>query len=161
DSLTERLNGGPFAFAPDSKTLAIASADGTASLWDAATGQLRAALNDAQEPFAFSPDSKTLATFMGLDDNGNSIGVQLWDAASGQLKSMLRGAGGPLAFSPEGRTLATEGDAHTVWLWDVASRQIKTTFDYDPENYIASLHRIAFSPDGRTLAIGVGTGGSG
>src|SRR5262249_5294766 len=52
-------------FAPDSQTLATASADGTARLWDTASGEQRHTLQghkDAVWSVTFSPDGKTVAT---------------------------------------------------------------------------------------------------
>ena len=52
------------AFSPDGKTLATAGDDGTARLWNLATGQQIRSLTIGSVPVisvAFSPDGKTLA----------------------------------------------------------------------------------------------------
>lgn len=57
-----------------------------------------------------------------------------------------------MAVSPDGKTLATGSVDKTVRLWDLASRQVRTTL---PEQGSAVLC-LAFSPDGSTLASGSG-----
>ena len=66
------------AFSPDSKTLATGDDDGTARLWNLATGQQIRSLatgSDGVWSVAFSPDGKTLATG---DDDGTA---QLWNVS--------------------------------------------------------------------------------
>ena len=66
------------AYSPDGRTLASASADGTARLWDLATGKLTATLQSpAARAYcvAFSPDGKTLAVGYG----GPAAWCRLWD----------------------------------------------------------------------------------
>lgn len=90
-------------------------------LWDVATGQLKAVLNDRGTVLSivFSPDGKLVAT--GAD---KEHAVKLWDVATGKLVATLDGPRlpYPLAFSPDGRTLATSGEKGAVLLWDVPAR---------------------------------------
>src|SRR5262245_59369155 len=73
------------AYAPDGKTLATGSKDGTVRLWDAA-GKERATLPGHERmvtALAFAPDGKALATA------GYDKGIKVWDAAGGKPTATL------------------------------------------------------------------------
>ncbi|MEV4740697.1 helix-turn-helix domain-containing protein [Streptomyces sp. NPDC049555] len=136
------------AFSPDSRTLATASDDHTAKLWDAASRRLLATLTghtDRVRAVAFSPDGRTVATA------GRDRTVKLWDARTHRPIVTLTGHAGAVngvAFAPDGRTLATAGDDGTVRLWDVAARRSAGVLD----DGNGAVWRVAYAPDGRTLA---------
>ena len=94
------------AFSPDGTLLATASHDGTARIWDLATGTTRTTLqgHTGTRGVAFSPDGTLLAT---ASDDGTA---RIWDLATGippapPCKATRRPE--RVAFSPDGALLAT------------------------------------------------------
>jgi WD40 repeat protein len=57
-----------------------------------------------------------------------------------------------VAFSPDGKTLATDSDDDSIRFWDVASG--KQRFAIKADGSKTALTRLAYFPDGKTLASG-------
>jgi WD40 repeat protein len=151
-------------FSADGSRLVCGAQDGTAKVFDVATGKELVQLKHKGRVAtgAISPDGRVVA--VSAADNK----VHVWDVASGKKTMALDYPDlvWSAAFSPDGRLLATGtgaapigaaadlrfpvGDDNTIRLWDAASgklvRQIK-----GHDHAVASL---AFSPDGRRLASG-------
>jgi WD40 repeat protein len=147
---------GSLLFSPDDKVLAV-QGEREISLLDPATGKLLHHLRGEQlaRVFAFSPDGKLLVTTGPSSDPkgaGGNYSVSLWDTATGRQVSVLRGHGHVIhsaAFTPDGRTLVTACYSNRVYRWDVASRELRQSFDLPlPAGKVACL-----SPDGGTLAV--------
>ncbi len=137
-------------FSPDGKTIATASQDKTARLWDVATGQPIGAImrhDDHVDRVTFRPDGRLIAT-ASLDKT-----VRFWDARSGQpIGPVLQhpAAVYSLEFHPLGRMIATGCFDGAVRLWDAGTgRQIGP-----PMRGIGFLFRLVFSTDGKTIASG-------
>ena len=113
------------AFSPDSKVLAVGSADKTVRLWNVAQpahpSQIGPPLTGPSGyvwAAAFSPDGKTLA--VGVTDGT----VWLWNVAQPAHPLLTATLTGPaedvysVAFSPSGAQLAATSFEGTVHLWD-------------------------------------------
>ncbi len=130
----------------------------------AATTESVSRLAGARGLLTEQPDRGVLLALAGvrLDDSAASRAnllavLSTWP----QLIGAARVPGGPLwglEVSPDGRTLATYDDHNEVWLLDAATRQVEDSFDADGGRpQIANwpgMSPLAFSPDGRTLAVG-------
>jgi WD40 repeat protein len=109
------------------------------------TTVLRADGIKAMTGVAFSPDNKWVASgaFAGK--------VKLWDAATGREIRALDGLKYDVygvAFSPDGQIVAAA--AKHIVLWNAATGETLRTIE-------ESGGELAFSPDGRLLAVGRGT----
>ena len=129
------------AYSPDGKTVATASADGTARLWDTATGKpVGPPLQHVREvrAVAYSPDGKSILT--SSDDHT----ARLWDTATGRQIGPYFPHGDRVlkwAYSPDGKSVLTASDDHTARLWPRAAgrkrlspRHVLARGDHQPGN---------------------------
>ena len=129
-------------FSPDGKLLASASMEGTAKIWDFATGNLIATLTGHVGyvwAAVFSPDGKLLATC------GHDQTIKLWDTATWREVATLIGHTNEVfsvAFTPDGSRLASASNDKTVKLWDVARRQEVLTL----KDHTDQVWSVAFTP---------------
>ena len=143
------------AFSPDGTHIASASDDGTAKLWEAATGREVLTFRGHSGPIsrlAFSPDGRRIASA------STDRTVMLWDVATGQEVATLRGHSVPVwgvAFSPDGSRIASVGgdrarpdDPGEMKIWAAATGLVLHAI---PVHYTFSVC-VAFSPDGRHVA---------
>ena len=106
-------------FSADSRKIAIAEDNYSASIWDVESGKLLKTLvghSDDIVAMTFSPDGSIVAT------GSNDSTVKIWDVATGTLLKTLTGE--PLRitsvrFSPDGATLLTSNLSGNVSLWRV------------------------------------------
>ena len=140
---------------------ASADSDGKILVWNLPDAKSARTLSHgaAVRALAVSLDGKTIAS--AGDDNA----VQLWNAADGKLIRKLTGPTDWLlavALSTDGKFVAAGGQDGKLWLWETATgRKVfdvpssppvpKGTTPLPPTNVVSA---IAFSPDGKTIALG-------
>jgi WD40 repeat protein len=156
------------AFAPDGRTVTSVSFDGGLLTWDAASGKIvrQMTLADDQtqralgaaglrmNTLALSADARYAATgTMYATSN-----VRLWDLRTGQVAcdfeaSKASGSFG-VAFTPKGDRLAAAGLMKFINVWDTESGQDSTKLTYTLSDDMTGTGapRVAFAPDGKTLA---------
>ncbi|MEU8708990.1 serine/threonine-protein kinase [Streptomyces sp. NPDC048565] len=162
------------AFSPDGKTLASVAADTRGVLlWSTDTGRLVKTFavdrEDSYSGVMFSPDGKVLA--------GVGNGIRMWDLETGSLtstltdhheflmaaeyrpgKAVIAGAGANPVEDPEGPV------GRSISLWDVSTGRVTATLTGvapDSNGLVLRVPVLAFSPDGKALAAGLGSIGSG
>jgi len=158
------------ALSPDGLTLLTSGEDGTARLWDAFTGELRATMRGERGKIVkidFSGDSRTALT---VAEDGTA---RLWDAKNGQGRAVIREPPGttdiallspdglrflticqenPIIYDDKGRPRRNpnDNDKAAVTLWDAATGKRIS----DLAGHTGHINDAVFSPDGQTLLTG-------
>ncbi|WP_431954167.1 AAA family ATPase [Actinacidiphila sp. bgisy167] len=136
------------AWSPDGCWVATASRDGTARIFDAASGRCTRVLPSQGamvEGVTWSPDAARVATV------GREHVVRIWDAATGEPVRLLTGAGDigrQVAWSPDGRWVAASSRDQTVRVWDAASGRLA----HELRGHQGDVWGVAWSPDSTRLA---------
>jgi WD40 repeat protein len=145
------------SFSPDGRDLVGAMSDGTACLWDAATGKEQAVLKvDDGGPFwavGFGPAGPLVAMTRADVRSGDHI-LRVWNLKTGKEQASLSGVGrdlAALAFGLDASVLVTtSGDG--VRGWDVSTGRAGPVRKGTAIGHGSSGRRVAPSGDGRTLA---------
>jgi WD40 repeat protein/serine/threonine protein kinase/endogenous inhibitor of DNA gyrase (YacG/DUF329 family) len=141
---------GSVQFSPTGEQVLTASADSTAKLWNAATGQalkkLPLAHTGAIQSARYSPDGQWIVTASAdnraiLWDAKNLTAVKTFDA-QGSLRAM--------AWYPDSQQFATVGEERIVQIWDRASGKLVKALPPQP----AAITSIAIDPLGKYLVTG-------
>lgn len=130
-------------------------------IWNTATHRVQATYA-ASSPLGggavvYSPDGRTVASAATLTEIGPPTAVvQLRDAATGALRENLNTAAAnsvnAVAFSRDGSLLACAGvvgSASVLELWDAGRGRLFKSLS----SGLSAIRSIAFSPDGRSMAV--------
>lgn len=138
------------SYSPDGTRIATGTDDSKVTLWDADSGRRLLTLTGHATDLtsvAFLPDGERLLTG-ALDDT-----TRLWDISVAGSRDWLTLPGpvestATVAFHPDGTSIAVAGDTSGVAIYGVQTGEILATLG----GLGATIHRLAFSPDGRLLA---------
>jgi len=140
------------AYSPDGTKILTTSADGTARLWDARTGQMLVPPMHHQDSVltgGFSPDGKRIVT--GSEDKT----ARIWEAATGKpigARLQMNGAVLTVGFSPDGSIVATGADDGHARTWNASTGAPLSP----PIVYHEAVYSVRFSPDGSQLLTATG-----
>src|SRR3990167_5381169 len=116
-------------FSSNNKLVITVSADNTARIWDATTGQYLQTLkhNDYVHSAHFSSDNKLIVT--ASRDNT----AKIWDAATGQCLQTLQDNGPVYSaqFSSDNKLIVTKSDDHTAKVWNIATGRCSQTLKHN------------------------------
>lgn len=153
-----------FGFTRDGHLLAIAHDDGFIRLWEVAGPRLVASFEAHRggvSALVFAADGRTLYS------GGHDGAVRAWNmqTRANLWTRKLMVLGGPprvwdLVLSPDGRTLASATAYGTAHLWDIAQQEASPEDERNQGRLLDSgnpraAFSVAYSPDGRTLALAV------
>jgi len=138
------------AYSPDGQRLVSGSFDGTAKIWDLASGRELVTLKGHSAEIrsvAYSPDGRRIVT--GSYDHT----ARVWDAGSGRELCKLEGHRAQVlfaSFSRDGQRIVTGSHDFTAKVWSVAGGQELLTL----EGHTALVWWVEFSPDGQRIVTG-------
>jgi len=138
------------AFSPDGRRILTVSSDGTARIWNVATGkeiQRFEVPKGSVSSLALSPDGRQI--LIASSDNT----ARIWEIATGKeiyRFEVPKGSVSSLAFSPDGRQILTASSDGTARIWEIATGKEIQRF----EGHTGWVSSVDFSPDGSQILTG-------
>jgi WD40 repeat protein/tRNA A-37 threonylcarbamoyl transferase component Bud32 len=147
----------PWRFVNHGKHLVVITANGMISIWNVATGEKFAGLDNLQIAAArgVTDGLHTTFAFLGFDNSIQPRGVNLFlcDFTKNTVtRKSAPDTANSLAFSPDKKLLAAGSSAGRAYLFEM-DRDITRTL----HGHLNSVSGVAFSPDGFRLLTGCST----
>ncbi len=148
-------------FSPDGTTLASWSLDGTLKVWDVSSGAVSfsenwsAALGGVfhRPEMVYTPDGNLVAAIFGIDGLYLYRGGEFFQLAT--VDQEIDRWFIALTISPDGSRVAM-GAASNAWVWRVSDNGLIAKIEAYSGDRNFNIKVLAFSPDGKLLAVGVG-----
>ena len=125
-------------FSPDGKRIVTTSADGTAHVWDAKTGQ--PLVPPMKHPFKEKAIGQ--GTVFNVNQAGRLTSVDGLTSVTFQEYKLVT-----TQFSPDGKRIVTVSSGKTLRVWDAQSGQPLTA----PMKHMGNVSSAQFSPDGERI----------
>ena len=145
------------AFSPDGKWIVSGGGDNLVKVWDASNGEEVMTLEGHEVRISsidLSADGKRIVS----GDYGGTIKV--WDADSGEELLTIHAILGEgeyvrsVAISPDGKRIIAGRKSKRVHEWDAATGEKLRTFRMQDQSVLI----VEYSPDGKQIAMGCGSG---
>jgi WD40 repeat protein/tetratricopeptide (TPR) repeat protein len=142
------------AFLPGGRAIAAGTSRGIVKVHDLAAKKARLLRPESGGPItalAVSRDGRALVLGQGGTKGENGT-IELWDVEAGRrLANVPSGdrEARSLTFTPDGRTVASAHEG-AAYAWEAPSLRKRATFP-------GGAQAVAFHPDGRALAVGLGS----
>lgn len=154
-------------FSPDNRTLALGYTFSGVDFYDTRSWELIGHIDPQSdggiEDIDYSPDGSLLAISTSYGENETNY-VELWDANTLTLVRALESREGwvsAIAFSPDGTMIVSGNETGTYYLWSVSTGYLIEVVNQT--HLVSGRHAesVAFSPDGRHIALSYWTSASG
>ena len=148
------------SFTSDASILAVLDENWSVALWDPLAVTLKYSLPETRQIWCavISPDDTSLVTATSEDE------LVVWDLNAGAVRRRIPAHVTQITFSPDGQMLAGCGIGSDLVVWDVPTFRIRWSSRLEIVGgygvkamrgieVMGGSKRLAFSPDGRQLAV--------
>jgi WD40 repeat protein len=144
------------SYSKDDRWIVTGQNNGTVTIWDAASGQMRNSFQPNSERRAIQQASFNADGSLVAVQSRGSADLLLLDALSGQVRMTLSGHDDIIRdfdFSPDGNYIVTVGDDAKIFIWDMNPdlNDDERLRPFDFSDHLATIYSVNFSGDGEKI----------